>query len=363
MSFPSLTIGDLTVRVPVVQGGMGVGISLSGLASAVAQSGGIGVIAAAGIGMGRPGYASDFVKTNNEALADEIRAARAKTTGAIGVNIMVALSNYAEMVKTAVSEGVDAIFSGAGLPMDLPAHLTEGARTKLVPIVSSARAAVLICRKWLSRFGRTPDAFVVEGPMAGGHLGFKPDQIADPAHALEQIVPQVIEGVSPYTAPNGKPIPVLAAGGVYSGEDIRKYIRMGAAGVQMGTRFVVTDECDASPAFKQAYLDATKEDISIIQSPVGLPGRAIGNTFLAEAAKGIRKPKVCPFNCVHSCDQANAPYCIMTALMNAKKGNLDHGFAFAGENAWRVDRIMPVKELMEELEAGYDAALAREQAQ
>ena len=360
MPFPPLTIGDLTVRIPIVQGGMGVGISLSGLASAVAEAGGIGVIAAAGIGMGRSGYASNFIETNNQALSDEIRAAREKSSGAIGVNIMVALTNYADLATTAVREGIDAIFSGAGLPLDLPAYLPEGCRTKLVPIVSSARAAVILCKKWLSRFGRVPDAFVVEGPLAGGHLGFKKEQLTAPDHALEKLVPEVIAGVSPYTAPNGRAIPVIAAGGVYTGADIRDYIRMGAAGVQMGTRFVATDECDADMAFKQTFIDAKQEDLVIIRSPVGLPGRAISNLFLIEASKGNRRPKTCPFNCAHSCDYTTTPYCIMMALMNAKKGNLEHGFAFAGQNAWRVNAIVPVQELVDCLEAEYDAAVRAE---
>lgn len=360
MSFPFLTIGDLTVRIPIVQGGMGVGISLSGLASAVAEAGGIGVIAAAGIGMGRPGYATDFIETNNQALREEIRTARGNTSGVLGVNIMVALTNYADLVATAVKEGIDAIFSGAGLPLDLPSYLPEGCKTKLIPIVSSARAAVILCKKWLTKFGRVPDAFVVEGPMAGGHLGFKPAQLDDPSHSLETVVPEVLAGVAPYGAPGGKPIPVLAAGGVFTGADIRKFIRMGAAGVQMGTRFVATHECDAAQAFKQAYIDSREKDIIIIQSPVGLPGRAIGNAFLAEAAKGNKRPKVCPFNCVHSCDHTTTPYCIMMALMNAKKGNLEHGFAFAGGNAWRVTGLVSVKELIEELEAQYDEAVAQE---
>jgi len=360
MSFPSLTIGDLTVRIPIVQGGMGVGISLSKLASAVAEAGGIGVIAAAGIGMGKPGYATHFIETNNQALREEIRAARGKTSGALGVNIMVALTNYVDLVTTAVQEGIDAIFSGAGLPLDLPAHLPEGCRTKLIPIVSSARAAIILCKKWLARFGRVPDAFVVEGPLAGGHLGFKPNQLSDPAHSLEIVVPEVIAGVAPYTAPDGRPIPVIAAGGVYTGADIRKYLLMGAAGVQMGTRFVATDECDADQAFKQSYIDAHEEDIVIIQSPVGLPGRAVNNPFLEEASKGNKRPKTCPFNCVHSCDHKTTPYCIMLALMNAKKGHLEHGFAFAGQNAWRVTEIVPVKQLIAELEVQYDQAVAQE---
>lgn len=360
MSFPSLTIGDLTVHIPIVQGGMGVGISLSRLASAVAEAGGIGVIAGAGIGMGKPGYATHFIETNNQALREEIRAAREMTSGALGVNIMVALTNYVDLVTTAVQEGIDAIFSGAGLPLDLPAHLPEGCRTKLIPIVSSARAAIILCKKWLSRFGRVPDAFVVEGPLAGGHLGFKPNQLNDPAHALEVVVPEVIAGVAQYRAPDGKPIPVIAAGGVYTGADIRKYIRMGAAGVQMGTRFVATNECDADQAFKQSYINAREEDIVIIQSPVGLPGRAVNNPFLEEASKGNKRPKTCPFNCVQSCDHNTTPYCIMLALMNAKKGHLEHGFAFAGQNAWRVTEIVPVKQLIAELETQYDQAVAQE---
>ncbi len=358
MSFPSLRIGDLSIPKAVIQGGMGVGISLSGLAAAVAASGGLGVISAAGIGMYQPDFATNYIEANNRALADEIRKARAATSGALGVNIMVAMANFADLVKTAIKENVDAIFSGAGLPLDLPSYLTEGSKTKLVPIVSSARAAVILCKKWLSRFGRTPDAFVVEGPMAGGHLGFKAEQIDDPDFLLEKLVGEVVAGVKPYTAPNGAPIPVIAAGGVYTGEDIHRFIKLGAAGVQMGTRFVATDECDADPAFKQAYVDATQEEVVIIKSPVGMPGRAIHNAFLDQAAQGEKTPPRCPYRCIHSCDYQKAPYCITLALANAKKGRLKHGFAFAGKNAWRIDRIMPVAELFRELVSQYEAAEA-----
>ncbi len=358
MSFPSLTIGDLFIPRAVIQGGMGVGISLSGLASAVAAAGGFGVISAAGIGMNESDFSSNYIDANNRSLAREIRTARAATTGALGVNIMVAMANFADLVKTAIKENVDAIFSGAGLPLDLPAYLTEGSKTKLVPIVSSARAAVILCKKWLSRFDRTPDAFVVEGPMAGGHLGFKPEQIDDPAFALEKLVSDVVEGVRPYTAPNGRPIPVIAAGGVYTGADIHRFIGLGAAGVQMGTRFVATNECDADAKFKQSYIDATEKDVVIIKSPVGMPGRAIHNEFLDQAASGEKTPSRCPYRCIHTCDYEKAPYCITLALANAKKGRFHHGFAFAGKNAWRVDRIMPVAELMDSLVAEYEAAEA-----
>lgn len=356
MSFPSLTIGDLSIARAIIQGGMGVGISLSGLASAVAVAGGFGVISAAGIGMNEPDFASDYITANNRALAGEIRKARAATTGAIGVNIMVAMANFADLVKTAIKENVDAIFSGAGLPLDLPAYLTEGSKTKLVPIVSSARAAVIICKKWLSRFGRTPDAFVVEGPLAGGHLGFKPEQIDHPDFGLEKLVGEVVKGVAPYTAPNGAPIPVIAAGGVYTGQDIHRFIQLGAAGVQLGTRFVATHECDADQAFKQRYVEATEKDVTIIKSPVGMPGRAIHNEFLDQAALGEKTPQRCPYRCIHTCDYQKAPYCITLALANAKKGRFKHGFAFAGQNAWRIDRIMAVAELFEELVSQYAAA-------
>ena len=358
MSFPSLTIGDLFIPRAVIQGGMGVGISLSGLASAVAAAGGFGVISAAGIGMNEPDFSTNYIEANNRALTREIRAARAASAGALGVNIMVAMANFAELVKTAIKENVDAIFSGAGLPLDLPSHLTEGSKTKLVPIVSSARAAVILCKKWLSRFDRAPDAFVVEGPMAGGHLGFKAEQIDDPNFVLEKLVTEVVAGVAPYTAPNGLPIPVIAAGGVYTGADIRRFIELGAAGVQMGTRFVATDECDADPRFKQSYIDAAEKDVVIIKSPVGMPGRAIHNEFLDRAACGEKTPACCPYRCIHTCDYQKAPYCITLALANAKKGRLKYGFAFAGKNAWRVDRIMPVAELFRELLEEYAAAEA-----
>ncbi|EHJ49426.1 2-nitropropane dioxygenase NPD [Solidesulfovibrio carbinoliphilus subsp. oakridgensis] len=358
MSFPSLTIGDLLIPRAVIQGGMGVGISLSGLASAVAACGGFGVISAAGIGMNEPDFSSNYISANNRTLTREIRAARAATTGALGVNIMVAMANFADLVKTAIKENVDAIFSGAGLPLDLPSYLTEGSKTKLVPIVSSARAAVILCKKWLSRFDRTPDAFVVEGPMAGGHLGFKAEQIDDPDFSLEKIVAEVVAGVKPYTAPNGRPIPIIAAGGVYTGADIRRFIKLGAAGVQMGTRFVATDECDADDRFKQSYIDATEQDVVIIKSPVGMPGRAIHNDFLTKAAEGEKTPSCCPYRCIHTCDYTKAPYCITLALANAKKGRFNYGFAFAGKNAWRIDRVMPVAELMDSLVAEYEAAEA-----
>ncbi|WP_319758973.1 nitronate monooxygenase family protein [Maridesulfovibrio sp.] len=359
MNLPQLKIGDLVAKVPVIQGGMGVGISLSGLASAVAKEGGIGVIAAAMIGLTNKNGGKDHARAHIDTLAEEIRKAKEMTSGILGVNIMVALSNFADMVSTSVKEGADVIFSGAGLPLDLPKYLHDGAKTKLVPIVSSGRAASIICKKWISKFDYLPDAFVVEGPMAGGHLGFKREQLNDPKFALENILPEVIKAVKPFEDKTGRTIPVIAAGGVYSGEDISKFLDMGAAGVQMGTRFVATHECDANDEFKQAYVKSTKEDMAIIQSPVGLPGRAVNNDFLQAVTDGKKSPFKCPFHCIKSCKVEDSPYCIASALINAQRGKLKNGFAFAGSNAWRTEKIVSVKQLFTDLKAEFDRACAR----
>ena len=335
---------------------MGVGISLSRLASAVANEGGIGVIATAGIGMDEPDFSSNYLEANIRALRKEIRKARESTKGILGVNIMVALSNFADLVRTSIEEGIDIIFSGAGLPLGLPGFLWEDTKTKLVPIVSSARAACIIAKKWSEKYNYLPDAIVVEGPRAGGHLGFKEQMIGDPEYSLEKLVPEVIEAIKPYEERYKKPIPVIAAGGIYTGEDIYRFFQLGALGVQMATRFVTTYECDASAKFKQTYVDSKKEDIVIIKSPVGMPGRAIKNAFLDDVSQGKRKPFKCPYHCIITCDYKNSPYCIARALINAQKGNLSHGFAFAGENAYRAKGIISVKELIEILTEEYKVA-------
>lgn len=345
----SLVIGDLVARIPIVQGGMGVGISLSGLAAATANAGGVGVIAAAGIGLLEPDGFKDFLGANIRALQREIRKARSLTQGVLGVNIMVALTNFSDMVRTAIEEKIDIIFSGAGLPVNLPEFLTPGAKTKLVPIVSSGRAAALLARRWLDKYNYLVDAFVVEGPKAGGHLGFKAEQLEDPAFALEKLVPEVLEAVHPFEEKTGRKIPVIAGGGIYTAADVRRFLDMGASGVQMATRFVATEECDASPAFKATYVAAEEADLEIIKSPVGMPGRALKNRFLEDVAAGKKKPFTCPYHCIVTCDYEKAPYCISLALLNAQKGNLDKGFAFAGANAWRTEKIVSVQELVDEL--------------
>ena len=342
----TLTIGDLKARIPIIQGGMGVGISLSGLASAVANEGGIGVISAAGLGLLYKKLSpSNYTEAGNLGLAEEIRKAREKAKGIIGVNVMVALSDFAELVKTSIAEKVDIIFSGAGLPLDLPSFLKKDSVTKLVPIVSSARAVRIICEKWKNNYDYLPDAVVLEGPKAGGHF------------SLEELLPQVVEEVSHFEQKYDKKIPVIAAGGIYTGEDIKRMIDLGASGVQLGTRFVTTTECDASEAFKQTYIQAEEKDIEIIKSPVGMPGRAIHCSFLEKVKAGIKQPKACPFNCIKTCDISRSPYCIVTALYNAFKGNFENGYAFAGSNAWRANKITSVRETITELMNEWKAKL------
>lgn len=355
MSMKSLSIGDRVARLPIVQGGMGVGISLSGLAAATANAGGIGVIAAAGIGLLDPDGLKDFVGSNIRGLRREIRRARELTKGILGVNIMVALTDFADLVKTAVEEGIDVIFSGAGLPVNLPSFV-KGTKTRIVPIVSSARAAVLLAKRWLDKYDYLPDGIVVEGPKAGGHLGYKASELEDPSFALEKILPEVVEAMKPFEEASGRAIPVIAGGGIWSGADIRKFLDLGASGVQMATRFVATEECDAAEAFKEAYVQAKEQDLEIIKSPVGMPGRALKNKFLDEVEAGARKPYTCPWHCIVTCDVEKSPYCISLALLNAQKGRLDRGFAFAGANAWRVTKILKVQDLVDSLVAEYEAS-------
>lgn len=363
MSFkkiPKLKIGNLEAKIPIIQGGMAVGISLSSLASAVANAGGIGVIGTAGIGMLEPDFAKNFTQANKRALRKVIRKAKEMTKGIIGVNIMAALSDFYDMVKIAVEEKADLVFIGAGLPLRglevlVPDKFKKNI-TKVVPIVSSSRAAKIIFQYWQKNYHYVPDVVVVEGPLAGGHLGFKKEQIDNPDFALEKILPEVISVIKPYENEFDKNIPVIAAGGIYTGADIYKYIQLGAQGVQMATRFVATHECDASIKFKEAYFKCQKNDLMIIDSPVGLPGRAIKNKFLEEVSSGVRKPFKCPWKCLKTCNFKNAPYCIALALTNAQQGKFDDGFAFAGSNAYRVDKLISVKELIANLSEEYEKA-------
>lgn len=349
MELKPLNIGDLTARIPIIQGGMGVGVSLSRLAGNVAACGGVGIISTAQIGYREEGFESNPIESNLRAIANEIKKARQiAKDGIIGVNIMVATKRYGEYVKASVKSGVDLIISGAGLPTMLP-ELVKDSKTKIAPIVSTIKSASVILKMWERKSGRLPDLVVIEGPRAGGHLGFSPEQLD---HFTPEIYEEEIRGiigvVKGYADKYETHIPVVVAGGIYTRADIDHAFELGADGVQMGTRFVTTYECDASDAYKQTYLNAAKEDIAIVKSPVGMPGRAIINGFMKHPTPGIGLSGKC-LNCLERCNPATIPYCITRALVNAAKGNTEDALLFCGDNAYRAEKLEHVKDIMDEL--------------
>ncbi len=376
-NFKPLVIGDLKIEKPVIQGGMGVGISLHRLAGAVAKAGGMGIISTAQIGFREPDFKTNFVEANLRAIRNEFKKAREiAPEGAIGFNIMVATKHYDMWVKEAVKAGADAIISGAGLPVSLPEY-AEAAyeemkamgkkllrRTKLAPIVSTAKAATVICKMWDRKYHTVPDFVVVEGPLAGGHLGFSKEQLAQYGAdstdvetsynqaAYDEEVKAIMKVVKGYEDKYETHIPVVTAGGIYTHEDVKHQFELGAEGVQVATRFVTTEECDAPDAYKQTYIEASKEDIVITQSPVGMPGRAILNPFLKKIKEGERPAIKSCFQCLEHCDIKTIPYCITRALVNAAEGDEDAALLFCGSNAFRSDRIETVEEVMNALLIG-----------
>jgi len=356
VKIPPLRIGDLTVPLPIIQGGMGVRVSLARLVAAVANEGGIGTIAAVGLG-DIEASKLDFERACREAFIYEIRRAKSLTKGPIAVNILGVLSNARDLIETAVREGVKFIVSGASLPLKLP-EMIEDPSVNQVPIISSGRAADIVLRTWDKRYRRTADAVILEGPLAGGHLGFSIEQLQEPErYALSVLLPEVLAAVKPFEDKYGRKIPVIAAGGIYTGTDIARMLEAGASGVQMATRFVCTEECDASPEFKKTYLASRREDLVIIKSPVGMPGRAIRNQYTDDVEAGKKKPFKCPYHCIVTCNRQSSPYCIALALTSALKGRLKHGFAFAGANAFRASKIVPVKQLMADLKREFEEAV------
>ena len=344
-----LIIGDLKIEVPIIQGGMGVKVSTAPLVSAVANCGGAGTIASVGLAYGAANNETDYLNASREALRSEIRKTRTLTSGVIGVNIMVALTNYHELVQVAIDEKADFIISGAGLPLRLP-EFTQGSLIKLIPIVSSARAAKIIIKTWNRRYKRFPDAIIVEGPLAGGHLGFNFDELTQHSgESLESLVSAVLKTVKEYEKESNVSIPIIAAGGIFDGKDIAKFIKMGAKGVQIATRFVATEECSVADEFKELYLKSKAEDIVIIRSPVGLPGRAIKTSFIERIMRGEKDPFKCVYKCLITCDPTTVPYCIAKALCNASIGDLDNAVVFAGSNVPRIKAIVSVKQLIDEL--------------
>jgi NAD(P)H-dependent flavin oxidoreductase YrpB (nitropropane dioxygenase family) len=347
-SLPDLTIGDLRINPPIIQGGMGVRVSGSRLASAVSNEGALGVVAAVGTGEEWPDRSLNYAARSYVSLRDMLQRTKSLTPNPFAVNIMCALTNYENLVKAADDEEVAAIISGAGLPLKLPA-LVKHRSIKLIPIVSSGRAADLICRSWLRKYNRLPDAIVVEGSMAGGHLGFSMDDVVASHVPLESMVQDVLSVAAGYSERHGVAIPVVAAGGVFDGKDIARFLNLGASGVQMGTRFVCTEECDASLQYKEAYLKSRPEDILVIPSPLGLPLRVIRNEFVDRIRSGERIAFSCSYRCLSPCVPDKSPYCIAQALVNAYRGDMREGFATCGANAYRVNRIVPVRELIREL--------------
>ena len=330
---------------------MGVRVSRANLAAAVANEGCAGIIASVGLGDYENASSADCPEVNRIALCEEIQKARKMSNGIIGVNAMVALSDYESLVRACVQENVDMIISGAGLPMHLPAY-TAGTNIQLIPVVSSARSLQLIYRKWMKDFNRSPDAVVVEGMKAGGHLGYSLEQIEQKKPKLEETLADVLE----FTRQLPKPIPVIVAGGIFSGQDMAYYLDLGASGVQMATRFVCTEECDVDIRFKQAYLDAGPDDITVIKSPVGLPGKVIRNEFVEKISEGLTVPFRCKYQCLRTCNPSTAPYCIADVLAKASDGEMDGAFAFAGSNAWKCNEIISVKELIQKIMQEYENA-------
>lgn len=346
----NLKIGEKLTRVPLIQGGMGVGVSLGRLAGSVAREGGIGIISTAQIGYREPDFDRNPEEANLRAIESEMKKARAiSPEGIIGYNVMTALKEHAAHIRAAVKAGADIVISGAGLPTELPA-LTEGSSTKIAPIVSTDKSANVILKYWDRKYKRTADLVVIEGPEAGGHLGFKKEELgAYTKESYDDEIRKIIATVKRYGEKYGMDIPVVVAGGIYDSSDVKHVMELGADGVQVATRFVTTEECDADIRYKQAYIDASENDIRIVKSPVGMPGRAIMNTFMERVMSGEKIPHSPCHRCLAKCSPADIPYCITDGLIEAVKGNIEKGLLFCGAKAWKADRIEKVSDVIQAL--------------
>jgi NAD(P)H-dependent flavin oxidoreductase YrpB (nitropropane dioxygenase family) len=346
-----LKIGKHTARFPLIQGGMGVRISGGSLAGHVAKCGGIGLVAAAGIALNSEHYSgTNYFQAEIQAFQTEVRKARAiAPDGIIGVNVMVALSDYEALVKAAIEAGAQVVVCGAGLPLSLPELTAHAPDVALVPIASSVRAAQLIARTWEKRYHRLPDAVVVEDPdTAGGHLGEKMENIGTGEY--DQYA--TVRGVKQFFRDEYHvEIPVIAAGGVWDRADLEHALAEGADGVQMASRFVCTEECDAADEFKQTYLDCRKEDIGLLMSPAGLPGRAILTNTPNIRQYDLDHHSPCRMGCLKKCSykESGERFCIVTALDRAQRGDVETGLVFCGSNAWKADRITTVQAIFDEL--------------
>lgn len=346
-----MKLGNRELALPLIQGGMGVGVSMGGLAGAVAAEGAMGTLSTADAGWNEPDFAAHPQQANLRALRREVQRAKRLAAGAglVAVNAMVATRQYADSVRTALEAGADAIVSGAGLPLELPA-LAEGFEALLAPIVSGPRAAQLICRTWAKRYNRVPDFVVLEGCQAGGHLGFEEaDLLSGRCTPLSRLIPEVLAALRPFEEKFGRAIPLFCAGGVATGAEMARCTRLGAAGAQLATRFIATEECDAGQGYKDVLLAARPEDLRIIHSPVGMPGRAVNSPLVQRLAAGMRQPPAHCSGCIKSCRPAETPFCITHALIEAVKGNWEEGLFFSGSRVDLVDRMRTVPDLIDEL--------------
>ncbi|MEG2145518.1 MAG: nitronate monooxygenase family protein [Lachnospiraceae bacterium] len=350
MKYKPLVIGELVAEVPIIQGGMGVGVSLGNLAGAVAKEGGIGIISAAQIGYREDNFDTDPLAANLVAIRKEYKKARdIAPKGIIGYNIMVAMQHYEKYVKEAAMVGADIIISGAGLATELPQFIA-GTKVKIAPIVSTAKSASVILKYWDRKYARTADLVVIEGPKAGGHLGFKREQLEkyDETTYRDEIK-SIMEIVASYGEKHGVLIPIVVAGGLENAAQVEDVMGLGVDGVQVASRFVTTLECDVNEAFKQCYIDAKEEDIVIVTSPVGMPGRAIRNPFIKRIESGEKVPVKNCHRCLRKCNLQEIPYCITEALVNAAKGDVDQGLIFCGAYTYKADKIETVKEVITSL--------------
>ncbi len=356
-----MKIGKYEIEKPIIQGGMGVGISWDRLAGNVSLEGGLGVLSAVGTGYYQnKAFSKKNIKDkpfselnfySRDALFEMVKNTR-KICGdkPIAANILYACNDYGRIVQDACEAGVDIIITGAGIPTNMPEFTKDYPHIALIPIVSSSRALKLICKKW-KRYNKVPDAVIVEGPLSGGHQGFKYEDCFKDEFQLENITPAVIE-----EAKNWGDIPIIAAGGIWDKNDIDKYIAMGCAGVQMATRFIGTYECDASEVLKNVLIDSKSEDIKLLKSPVGLPARGVMTNLQKSIQEGTAPKVACISNCVGPCNRGEEAkavgYCIADRLSAAYEGDIETGLFFTGANGYKVKKLITVKELMEKLTNG-----------
>ncbi|MBF0369130.1 MAG: nitronate monooxygenase [Magnetococcales bacterium] len=349
---PPLKIGVYTLPVPIIQGGMGVRVSAHGLAAAVGNEGGLGLIATVALSLASKYYkkGKDYYRANAKALVDELHLAREMSpTGIIGTNCMVAIRDFESMVRTSVENGAQVIVAGAGLPLRLPEFAASHPDTALVPIVSSLRAARLMAKRWFKLYKRLPDAIVFEDPNeAGGHLGIKRELLGSEEYSTARVIPELAEWSR---KEYGDEIPIITAGGIWDRKDIDWAFSLGAKGVQMASRFICTHECDADPVYKQAFIDATPEDVVIVDSPAGLPGRALQTPFTKTLFSGGEVAKKCFATCLDACicREEEETFCIAEALHQAQQGDIEKGLVFTGTNAVRHTELRHIWEIFEEL--------------